>query len=97
MITLHISMTVTSGEVAALERLYADVYIPAIAKQPGFRCAQLLRAYREPNAYEIDIVFDDEGSRSRWASSPEHEMAWPRIEAVCSLITSQGFDVVAEG
>lgn len=97
MITLHIHLTVRPGQSDALEQLYAGVYMPAISKQPGFRRGHLLRAADDPDAYEIDIFFDDEAARLRWVASPDHDSAWPQIESVCASISSLEFDVIAGG
>lgn len=45
MVTLHIYLRVKSGQEARFEELYQETYVPAIGKQEGFRCTQLLRPY----------------------------------------------------
>ncbi len=96
MITLHIQLKVRPGQEAQFEELYEKAYIPAIRKQEGFRRAQLLRPYERGEEYEIDIYFDSEELRERWANSSEHEEVWPQIEGMCTEVSPRGFDVFAE-
>jgi heme-degrading monooxygenase HmoA len=95
MVTLHIYLTVKEGQGAALEALYHAAYIPAISRQEGFRGAHLLRAYDSAAQYEIDITFDSEEQRARWASSADHEATWPRVVALCEGFSAQGYDILA--
>lgn len=106
MIELHIYLKARSGQQAEIERIYRDDYVPAITIQKGFRGTTLLRPYDpETNAriagqpanfdYEINITFDSEPDRMRWATGPEHVVCWPKMEALCEKIEWEGFDVVA--
>ena len=91
-VQLHIYLGVKNGMGTRLEKLYKDVYVPAIKVQDGFLRTKLLRQYESSSNYEIDIVFNSEKQRASWAISSEHQEAWPKIEAICSKITWQGFD-----
>jgi antibiotic biosynthesis monooxygenase (ABM) superfamily enzyme len=104
MITLHIYVQVTPAKEAEFEGLYRDEYVPAISKQQGFRSAALLHIYaatlaeaidaRRDWTHEIDIVFDTEDDRQKWAAGPEHARVWPRVESLCERVTWQGFDIM---
>lgn len=96
MITLHIRLNVEPGQEARFEELYRNAFVPAISKQEGFLRAQLLRAFEQSEVYEIDIYFETEELRERWANSADHQEVWPQIEKACREITPQGFDVLAE-
>jgi heme-degrading monooxygenase HmoA len=96
MVTLHIHLRVRSGQEARFEELYQKTYVPAISKQEGFRRTQLLRPYEGGSEYEIDIYFDSEDLRERWANSPEHQEVWPQVEEMCAESTPRGFDILAE-
>lgn len=91
-VQLHIYLEVKNGMGTRLEKLYKDAYVPAIKVQDGFLRTTLLRQYESSSNYEIDIVFNSEKQRASWAISSEHQEAWPKIEAICSKITWQGFD-----
>ncbi|MCH2693670.1 MAG: hypothetical protein MK025_03005 [Acidobacteriia bacterium] len=91
-VQLHIYLEVKNGMGTELEKLYKDAYVPAIEVQNGFLRTKLLRQYESRSNYEIDISFNSEKQRASWAISSEHQEAWPKIEAICSKITWQGFD-----
>jgi antibiotic biosynthesis monooxygenase (ABM) superfamily enzyme len=95
-ITLHIQFRVKPGRENQFEELYWITYVPVISKQEGFRRTQMLRPYGGGNEYEIDIYFDTEDLRERWASSPDHERVWPQVEDLCTEIAPRGFEVLAE-
>ncbi len=94
-VQLHIYIDVKPGKGPDLEKLYHSAYLPAIKIQDGFLGSRLLRHYDSTSKYEIDISFVTEKQRSAWAQSKQHEEAWPKIEAVASRISWQGFDVLA--
>ena len=96
MITLHIQLRVKSGQEDRFEELYQETYVPAIGKQEGFRRTQLLRPYEGGSEYEIDIYFDNEDLRERWANSREHQEVWPQVKELCAKITPRRFDILAE-
>ena len=96
MIALHIHLRVKPGQEDRFEELYRKIYVPTISKQEGFRRTQLLRPYGDGDEYEVDIYFDTEGLRERWASSPDHEEVWPQVEDLCTEISPRGFEVLAE-
>ncbi|MGH2460533.1 MAG: antibiotic biosynthesis monooxygenase family protein [Chloroflexota bacterium] len=95
MMTLQIYLTTKPGQGAALENLYHQAYVPAITKQVGFRSTTLLRAYESETRYEIDITFETEAQRQAWADGAEHAETWPRIVALCTEVSAQGFDILA--
>jgi len=106
MIALHIYLKAKPGQREAIERCYREDYVPAITIQQGFRSTTLLRPYDPATAqrigavtaefdYEIDIAFDTEDQRMRWALGPEHQVCWPKMEALCERIVWEGFDVIA--
>ena len=94
-VQLHIYIEAKPGMGKKLEKLYREAYIPAIKVQKGFLWTRLLRHYESSTQYEIDISFNTEAQRAAWAVSKEHQDAWPKIEAVSSKITWQGFDELA--
>jgi heme-degrading monooxygenase HmoA len=95
MVTLHIYLTTRPDQGGALEELYRTAYVPAITKQEGFRSTTLMRAYDSPTQYEIDIVFETEAQRQAWATGADHDETWPRIVALCTDFSAQGFDILA--
>lgn len=97
-VQLHIYIDTKPGMDKEFESLYHKAYVPAIKVQDGFLRTRLLKinGVNSPgllsSRYEIDISFDNEKKRANWAESSEHQEAWPKIEAVSSKITWQGFN-----
>lgn len=96
MVTLHIYLDVEPEQESQFEETYRNAFVPAISKQEGFLRTQLLRSLEQGGVYEVDIYFETEELRERWANSAEHEKVWPQIEEVCTEISPRGFDVLAE-
>jgi len=92
-IELHIYLTAKPGQEAALEKLYKDVFYPAVSKQPGFIASQLMR---KPNSsdYILRHMFKTEELRMKWVATPEHQKAWPELNGLSSKTTWQGFGVI---
>lgn len=94
MITLHITLQAKPGQDAEVHRVFAEVYVPAIRGQKGFRRAVLLREHERRDRFGIDIYFDAEENRLRWVASPEHVAAWPQVEAAGQQICWTGYDIL---
>jgi hypothetical protein len=105
-IELHIYLLAKPGQQAAIEQSYRTEYVPAITVQQGFRGTTLLKPFPpEINSriggnaaqfdYEINIIFDTEEQRVAWVAGPEHQVCWPKMEALCQKIEWEGFDVIA--
>ena len=104
MITLQIHFVIADGKTAAFEKLYAQVYVPALRKQVGYVRSQLLRVFprdvaREIDAfaddfnYQMELVFDTEANRRSWVVSPEHQTAWPQASGLADKVVWRGFDI----
>ncbi len=92
-IELHIYLSAKPGQDKELERLYREEFYPAVKRQPGFIATELMR---KPNSndYVLRHTFRTEEMRLKWVATPEHQKAWPRLTAVSSNTTWQGFGVV---
>lgn len=106
MMLLQIYFDIPAGREADFERLYREVYAPALRKQAGYRGSQLLRLFppdvaREIDAapaehtYQMELVFDTEENRRRWAASPEHQVAWPQASGMALRVAWRGYDIAA--
>jgi heme-degrading monooxygenase HmoA len=104
MVLLQIYFEVSAEQSEAFERMYAQVYVPALRKQGGYQASNLLRLYpptvtqqiegtpSEFN-YQIELVFDTEENRRRWAASAEHSTAWPQATALARQAAWRGYDM----
>ena len=90
---------------ADFRQMYADAYVPALAKQQGYLSSRLLRLFppemaREieaaetPFNYQMELVFDTEENRRRWVASDEHGRVWPTAEQMARKAAWRGYDVV---
>ncbi len=104
---LQIEFEVAVENAIAFERMYHDVYTPALRKQPGYMRSTLLRLFPDEIAqeigaaptglnYQLELVFDTEENRRRWVASPEHQIAWPQASALARKAVWRGYDVAGE-
>jgi heme-degrading monooxygenase HmoA len=101
---LHFQVDPTKRD--EFERTYADVFAPAISKQEGFQSLKFLRLY-SPSAlaeiqaspteyeYQINFTFESEAARRVWATSPAHDVAWPKLSALTAKFFWRGYDLLA--
>jgi hypothetical protein len=106
MILFQILFDVAESQRAEFEKAYRDVFQPVLCKQAGFVTSKLLRIYpasriREIEGlsseynYEFNFVFETEEARRRWATSSDHDVAWPVVRALADKVGWRGFDIVA--
>jgi heme-degrading monooxygenase HmoA len=107
MIHFELHFQVQPQSCAAFERAYREVFAPAIAKQKGFRSLKLLRLYAPDVAaeieaspteyqYQLDFTFESEPARRAWATSPDHDVAWPQLSGIAQKFFWRGYDLLAE-
>jgi heme-degrading monooxygenase HmoA len=106
MILFELHFQVDEQKRAEFEQAYAQIFAPAISKQPGFQSLKFLKLYT-PSAleeieaspteydYQINFTFESEGARRKWAASPDHDVAWPKLSALTSKFFWRGYDVLA--
>ncbi|MCL6600718.1 MAG: antibiotic biosynthesis monooxygenase [Alicyclobacillus macrosporangiidus] len=94
MITLHIDVTVAEDNRERFLEIYRSKYVPAISRQEGFVRTMLIQGMQNPNEFEIDIFFQTEALRQRWANSQDHAEVWPLIEALADELSWKGFNVI---
>ena len=106
MILFQILFDIADERRAAFEKVYADVFQPALERQTGFVTSKLVRLY--PTAriqeiqglpsefnYEFIFVFESEEARRHWAVSKDHDIAWPAVSSLARKLGWRGYDVVA--
>ncbi len=87
-------------------KAYAQIFAPAISKQRGFQSLKLLRLY-SPSAiaeieaspteydYQINFTFESEAARRAWATSADHDVAWPKLSGLTKKFLWRGYDLLA--
>ena len=105
MIKLQMFFNVSEVKSTDFERMYANVYVPAMRKQQGYIGSELLRLFPEDVAaeisaapseykYQMEITFESEAARRKWVASREHvEDAWPAAEALADSYEWRGYDL----
>ena len=106
MILFELHFQVEPRNQAAFERAYADVFAVAISRQKGFQSLKLLRLYApeviaeieaSPTEYDyqLNFTFESEAARRVWATSPDHDVAWPKLSALATKFFWRGYDLLA--
>ena len=104
-ILLQIYFKVTEKKASDFEKMYSDVYVPAMRKQAGYVGSTLLRIYTEKVSrgiqatstefnYQMELVFDTEVNRTKWVASKEHAVAWPAASSLAEKFAWRGYDLV---
>ena len=92
-VELHIYLAAKAGGEKELERVYKEVFYPAVSRQQGFRHSQLMR---KPNTaeYTARLSFNTEELRMKWVASDDHQKAWPALSGTAAKFSYAGFGVV---
>lgn len=104
---LQIYFKVSEENGQAFEDMFKDVYVPAMQVQDGYLGSRLLRLFpdeihKEINAretefnYQMNLVFDTEENRRKWAASDEHQVAFPKAKELVEDVQWRGYDVAVE-
>lgn len=104
---LQIYFRVSEQNAKAFEEMFDNVYVPAMQVQEGYIGSRLLRLFppelhaeiqaRETEFnYQMNLVFDTEENRRKWAASDEHQLAFPKARELAEDVAWRGFDVVGE-
>ncbi|HEX2619052.1 MAG TPA: hypothetical protein VHL11_02865 [Phototrophicaceae bacterium] len=107
MILLQIYFEILEQNSSAFEKLYHEIYVPALQVQVGYLSSRLLRIFPQsvaheigalvaPYNYQIELVFDTEANRRRWVASSEHIFAWGQAEALASRVAHCGYDLIGQ-
>jgi len=105
MILFELHFQVDAARRAEFEQAFAQVFAPAISKQKGFTSLKLLRLYApeiiaeieaSPTEYDyqINFTFESEAARRVWATSADHDVAWPKLSALTKKFFWRGYDLL---
>ncbi len=105
--SLQMDFIVTPEKSAAFEKMYTEVYVPALKQQKGYLGSKLYRLYAPALAkqiqaeattynYQLQIFFDTEANRMNWVRSDIHQKtAWPSAAKLADdHYKWRGYDVV---
>lgn len=82
MIERHVAFQVLPGKVEAFETFFRTEYAPAMAGQPGFRGAELLRPAEADEHVLMVLRFASLEAAQAWRESPEHKRLSPSLKSL---------------
>jgi heme-degrading monooxygenase HmoA len=91
----HIAFTVRQEAAADFERFFAQQYLPAASRSPGFVRLDLLRSTADPTNYEMSFRWQDAEAAAGWRTSPVHEGLQPELKSLAGMGAILIYDVVA--
>jgi heme-degrading monooxygenase HmoA len=106
MILFELHFQVEPQKRAEFETAFGEVFAPAISKQKGFQSLKLLRLFApeviaeieaSPTEYQyqINFTFESEAARRVWATSADHDVAWPKLSSIAQKFFWRGYDLLA--
>ena len=95
MVELHIFLEPEIGKEKDLADAFQNHFVPAIKVQEGFQGVSLLKRHDSLRGRVISLRFDSEELRVKWATSKEHDDAFPRVAGLCSSVSPRNHDVIS--
>ena len=78
-VVLNVDIAASSGQGAALEKTFQEVFYPAISSQAGFKFAHLYKKQGGDSSYVLTLGFESEDLRLRWVATDLHQEAWGKM------------------
>jgi antibiotic biosynthesis monooxygenase (ABM) superfamily enzyme len=106
MILFQLYFEVADQKRAEFEKAFVEIFEPALRLQKGLQEVKFLRLYppalvAEIQAaptefnYQVNFVFDSEENRRHWATSPDHDVAWPKVSSLARQAAWRGYDLIS--
>lgn len=107
MILFQLYFEVAPERAGEFESTFAEVFLPALRRQRGFRHCKLLRSYAPPASaeiqalnddfnYQCNFAFESEQLRRQWAASADHDLAWPALARLCLKVGWRGYELLRD-
>ena len=94
MVELHIYLEPHPEKEQELVDAFFNLFVPAISIQEGFVSVCLLKPHDSLRGHVISLRFESEELRQKWATSKEHENAFPKVAALCCSVSWRNHNVV---
>jgi heme-degrading monooxygenase HmoA len=91
----HVTFHLHPGRAEAFEAFFRSAYGPALARQPGFLGAELLRPQEGAETLVLVLRFSDAGAAQAWRESAEHQALSPTLKAMYQSSEVRVHDVLA--
>lgn len=95
MIERHVTFHLHPGRAEAFEAFFRAAYEPALARQPGFLGAELLRPQEGAETLVLVLRFSDAGAAQAWRESADHRALSPTLKSFYRSSDVQVLDVLA--
>jgi heme-degrading monooxygenase HmoA len=96
MIERHVTFQVLQGKSKDLEDFFRLDYAPAMARQPGFCGAELLRAGEPVDEMVMILRFVSPEAAQAWRESAEHKRLSPTLKSLYQSSEVRVYEVLAE-
>lgn len=107
MIQLQIYFEVAVDQTDAFATMYRERYAPALRQQRGYLGSKLLQLYpaqvaaeieAEPTPFnfQMELTFDTEENRRRWAATAIHGEVWTLANQIARKAAWRGYDIAAD-
>lgn len=96
MIERHVTFQIGEGKAKEFEAFFRSEYAPAMARQPGFASASLLRPVEGEDEVVMVLRFDSLEAAQAWRESAEHKRLSPNLKALYLGSEVRVFNVVVE-
>ncbi|MEW6752056.1 MAG: antibiotic biosynthesis monooxygenase [Candidatus Latescibacterota bacterium] len=106
MICLVVYLKARPGRTRELETAIVERWMEAMARQPGFRRAALLRPFADEHLsrlgavrpdwdFEVASYWDSEEERVAWVGRDIHQEVWPQVVGEAAQVSYTLFEVAA--
>ena len=96
MIERHVRFQLLPGKAETFETFFGSEYAPAMAAQPGFCGAELLRPIEADGSLIMVLRFSSLEMAQAWRESPAHKQLSPVLKALYQTSEVRVFEVLAE-
>ena len=98
MISLNVYLTSKPGKASELEAAISEVWLKAMAPQPGFLRAAVIRPFSDEELekleaskpateYEVVSYWNSEEERLAWVGLDIHQEVWPQVVAQAESVS----------
>lgn len=93
MFVLHAPIIVKSGREEAAQRVFEELFKPAISAQPGFKRVEFLKPL-DGGEYVLAIAFESQTLQQKWVATDLHTQVWSQMEANFAGYTVKSYNTI---
>ena len=96
MIERHVTFQLHPGKAQAFEALFRSRYGPAMARQPGFLGAELLKPEGDHEALVMVLRFVSTSAAQAWRESADHQDLSPSLKSLYARSDVRVHEILAQ-